>query len=378
MAKRSSPVLLPRQIREYIAESIRDGVLEPNSPVPSQRSLCDKFGVCRATVTSAFKELLRDGLVYQVQGKGTYVAEPAQVAEYFEQIDQEQRKGADRGVTPLTMVALLVPYDTEQESRISDDLFLQIILDEARRVLLDRDHALKVCFVKNEPEAYERLRLGADGLLVLASRVDRGYVRYCRQARQAATVVIGRVFKDERLHSVAIDYAAAGRSAIDYLIDLGHKEIGCIKGPANHYAGIELLKGVAQSMDRAAIALRPEWAVEGDYTEAGGRRAIKRMLASGRLPTAVFASSDEMAFGAMEVLAQRGVRVPDDVSILGLNDSPAAATVEPPLTTIRQPTCEMARLAAETIADLIEGKRDTLTREVLETILVERGSCRPV
>ena len=276
------------------------------------------------------------------------------------------------------MIALLVPFDTKQEARLSDDLFLQEIMDEARTLLIGKGYALKVCFVKNEAEAFDRLHLDADGLLVLASRVDRGYIRYCRQTVRRPVVVMGRVFPDEGLPSVSIDYVGGGRQAIEYLLCLGHREIGHIQGPSNHYAGVEVSKGVASAISDAGLDLRPEWTAGGDFTEAGGRRAMARLLKARTRPSALFVSNDTMAIGAMQVLKEHGMRIPDDISIIGFDGIPAGAKTSPPLTTIYEPTREMATLAATALADLIAGKQGAATGQELPTSLVERKSCRPV
>ncbi|HEY4690550.1 MAG TPA: substrate-binding domain-containing protein, partial [Anaerolineae bacterium] len=117
----------------------------------------------------------------------------------------------------------------------------------------------------------------------------------------------------------------------------------------------------------------PDLIVEGDFTEAGGYAAMQRLLCLH--PDAVFAASDMMAIGALRAIRETGLRVPDDIAVVGFDDIPIAARTDPPLTTVRQPIHRTGAVAAQTLIDLIEHPNTHIRRVVLPTELVIRVSC---
>ena len=120
----------------------------------------------------------------------------------------------------------------------------------------------------------------------------------------------------------------------------------------------------------AAVVSDPSLIAEGDFTEAGGYRAMQQLLA--RRPDAVFVASDIMAIGALRALREAGLRVPEDVAVVGFDDLPQAARTEPPLTTVRQPIYRLGAMAVDSLLDLIEHQDSSPRRIVLPTELVVR------
>jgi LacI family transcriptional regulator len=129
---------------------------------------------------------------------------------------------------------------------------------------------------------------------------------------------------------------------------------------------------LAALRDRGLVS-DPLLIVEGDFTEAGGYRAMQQLLAC--QPDAIFAGSDIMAIGAMRALREAGLRVPEDVAVVGFDDVPQAARVEPPLTTVRQPIHRLGATTVDSLLDLISYPDSTPRRIVLPTELVVRASC---
>lgn len=186
-------------------------------------------------------------------------------------------------------------------------------------------------------------------------------------------VVIGRCAY-EPVHYVDVDNVNGARMAVEHLLRLGHERIATITGPLNMCAGEDRLKGYRQALSARGIAVDENLIAEGDFTEQGGQMAMRRLLPY--RPTAVFAASDMMAIGAIKVIRDAGLRVPEDIAVVGFDDIPLASMVEPPLTTIRQPIEQTGEIAAKLLIDLIENSAGTLThRVVLPTELVIRASC---
>jgi DNA-binding LacI/PurR family transcriptional regulator len=139
-------------------------------------------------------------------------------------------------------------------------------------------------------------------------------------------------------------------------------------------AGIDRYAGYRNALEAAGRELRPELVAEGDFTEAGGARAMTELLERTPDLDAVFAASDPMALGALRVLREAGRRVPEDVAVVGFDDAAVAATADPPLTTMAQPLGEMSRLMTELLLEQIEGTGEEPRTEVCRTSLVRRAS----
>ena len=177
----------------------------------------------------------------------------------------------------------------------------------------------------------------------------------------------------EREHDyyVDVDNVRGGRDATTYLIERGHHRISTITGPVTMPAGIDRLRGY-----RDALAARglPEGIIEdGNFTADGGAAAMRRILESVERPDAIFVASDLMARGALTILAREGIRVPEDIAIMGFDDSPVATSVSPQLTTMRQPSFAQGERMAGVLLDLLAGRHPRHVT-ILETELVVRDS----
>jgi LacI family transcriptional regulator len=167
---------------------------------------------------------------------------------------------------------------------------------------------------------------------------------------------------------------AGGLRATEHLLALGHRRIGFIAGPSHLLCSRARLDGYRAALDAAGIPLCNELIVPGDFYHESGFTGGTALLELAEPPTAIFASSDQMAFGAYEALRRRGLRVPDDVSVVGFDDLPEARWASPPLTTVRQPLAEMGLLAARTVLRLAQGEPVDTPRVELSTDLVVRDS----
>lgn len=163
-------------------------------------------------------------------------------------------------------------------------------------------------------------------------------------------------------------------NAIQWLISQGHRNIGFIAGPAGFRSAAERRAGYEAAMEGAGLAMPRALIGQGDYTFASGLRAAERVLDGSPRPTAIFASNDEMAAGVLHVARQRGLDIPADLSIVGFDDTPFAAQMWPPLTTVRWPIAAMARAAAHKLI-ASEGAEDPGC--LFASTLVRRASVAP-
>lgn len=172
--------------------------------------------------------------------------------------------------------------------------------------------------------------------------------------------------------SVFMDDAQAGDDMTTHLINHGHRRIGFIKGHPSHMASEERLYGYRRALERAGVAFEPALVIDGQFDFDSGMAAAAALLDLPEPPTAVFASNDDMAAGALAEAHGRGIAVPAQLSVAGFDDTTLARTVWPPLTTIHQPMAELARTAAEI---LIAGGE--ISHRRLPHQLVERASVVP-
>jgi LacI family transcriptional regulator len=185
--------------------------------------------------------------------------------------------------------------------------------------------------------------------------------------------LVGRHPTDTRVNYVDADNINGARQATRHLLRLGRTRIGLISGPQNMIAGVDRLTGHSQALHERGLAVEPELVVSGGFSESGGYLAMQQMLAS--RPDAIFAASDAMAMGALRALREAGLRVPEDVALVGFDDLPFAARAEPPLTTVRQPTHRMGAMTVETLIELMEQPASSPYHLILPTELVVRASC---
>jgi LacI family transcriptional regulator len=165
--------------------------------------------------------------------------------------------------------------------------------------------------------------------------------------------------------------------ATRHLIELGHRAIACVSGPADLPRSRERVGGFLRAMREAGIAVPDGSVIHVEFTSAGGHAAFGSLLARPRRPTAVFVTSDLMAIGGLCAASSAGVRVPEELSVVGYDDIGAACYAAPPLTTVAPPKREMARRAIAQLIERIRGGREPLRNIALAASLVVRASTGP-
>ncbi|MEO9131709.1 MAG: LacI family DNA-binding transcriptional regulator [Sphingomonas sp.] len=191
----------------------------------------------------------------------------------------------------------------------------------------------------------------------------------CRYVR------MGSAKLDDARHMVASNDCEAVTAAVDFLIEQGHQRIGLVLGPHGFRSARERREGFEQALKAAKITLPRSMIAEGNYTFESGVMAADRLLDLMPRPTAIFACNDEMAAGVLHAARQRGIDVPRDLSIIGFDDTPIAAHIWPPLTTVRWPIISMARSAALKL--IAEGGETVEEPSMFRSTLIRRGSVAP-
>ena len=215
----------------------------------------------------------------------------------------------------------------------------------------------------------------ADGLLLVLPRDPGAYLEILRQLRFPHALVDHRG-GDEKAPAVAAANWRGAYKATEYLIGLKHRRIGFITGAMDQICAQDRLAGYKTALTDHGITFDPELVYEGDFFQPQGYAGASALLELPHPPTAIFASNDVSAFGAMEAVREHGLRIPDDVSMVGFDDILQAVHVHPPLTTVRQPLEEMGRTATRMLLEYIQDPQRPIERVELPTGLVIRQSCR--
>lgn len=220
----------------------------------------------------------------------------------------------------------------------------------------------------------------ADGIIVLASPSPiSGTSNFSTQARRTPIVLGCENVTDEMAHipSVRVDNRRAASEATQYLLQLGHQRIGFIAGSRGSLLTRDRERGYLDAMKASPRGEQRDWVVNGDQTIDGARRATRKLLSLPEAPTAIFCANDEMAMAAIFEVKRRGLRVPEDISVVGFDDTRYAAIMDPPLTTVVQPTEEIGERTMRRLISAIEGHDIGEAPEIVEHRLIVRDSTAP-
>lgn len=216
-----------------------------------------------------------------------------------------------------------------------------------------------------------------DGVILVTSALTGAQLSQLRGADIPLVVVDPVNPPPADLPSVGATNWAGGLAATEHLLGLGHRRIGAIAGPGDYLCSRARIDGYRSALEQAGLRFDPALIRHGDFQHEGGFVRGSELLALPAPPTAIFAGSDQQAFGLYEAARQRGLRIPQDLSVVGFDDLPVARWVSPPLTTVRQPLAEMGRAAAQMLGGLIEGTPLRSGRVELSTELNVRESTAP-
>ena len=211
-----------------------------------------------------------------------------------------------------------------------------------------------------------------DGYIIMGSSMDIADVTYYFQ--QGQPIVLCDWQENESPHGipqVTVDFFRAGQLAAQHLLDLGHRDLAIIVDEPQQTLRLEGFRSVLAA---AGITLEPEKIETGDSSLESGYRAAQKLLALPVRPTVVFATTDWMALGAIEAILNEGLHIPQDISVVGLDDIMVSAHLRPPLTTIAVPKAELAKEACELLLGQIDGQKEGIISRQVEPYLVLRQS----
>ncbi len=273
-------------------------------------------------------------------------------------------------------IAVVVPHDTQHV--FSHPVFIDIlegVLTKANEN--DLSPILSTArTASDESSAYSRILRGrmASGVIVAAASTTDENVTAISNAGYPV-VVVGRSPKQPGIVTVGIDDIGGAYRAVEHLITVhGAKRIGHVSGPLNHQSAIDKQIGYIQALSDAGLEINPRLQFEGDYTEPSGVAAAKSLLPEIGNCDAIFFANDQMAVAAMEHFAAHGIRVPEQLRVVGYDDHPMLRHSRPALTTVRADMVEVGVQSMNKLMELLDGRTDVENLE-LPTDLVVRESC---
>lgn len=330
-------------------------------PIPTIREVADHVGVSPATVSRVLNNYphIRDEVRRSVLDAITQLRyEPNRVA--------QRLRAAHSRLLGMVVTDITNP-------------FISTIMASIEAAFFDKGFSVLMCNTAADPQKeIDYLRMmeyeGVAGLVIAPTSENVG--RIAELADEGLpVVVIDRRMASGRIDMVLSDNVAGARAAVEHLIALGHRRIGHIGGPLKLTSGRERYQGYLVAMERAGLAVLPEWVRFGDHRYESGYVQAIDLLAVQPRPTALFIENNMMTLGALNALRNQRVRIPEDIAVVGFDDAPWSSGLNPPLTVIAQPTLEIGQRAASLLLERIQQPTLPARVEVLPTTLIVRASC---
>jgi LacI family transcriptional regulator len=265
-----------------------------------------------------------------------------------------------------------------------------LFINEAQKGMLDiveeegYELVVHACHIKSDRliEDIKRFvaRAHLDGVIILPPVSDVKGLGQALDAANCRYVRVASETNDQDSRIVVTDYLSAIEDMTRHLVGLGHRDIGFVAGPDTHLSSRKRYDSFVKALASHGLELSPEMIAQGDFDFDSGVAAARQLLSHERRPTAIFAANDEMAFGVMNVAAKMGLRIPDDLSVVGFDGTPFSTFVVPSLSTIIRQTDEMAALGAhKLLAQINEGPEAAAAFDTLVSPrFVPRESTGPV
>lgn len=276
----------------------------------------------------------------------------------------------------LHLVALLIPD-------VQNPYFAEIVRGVEDEVETEA-FSLLLFHTAEDTEREERtlrrlLETHLEGVIVFGSRLPSASLVKFQRERQVPLVVINRRIEDSHVACIVIDSEQATWRAARYLINLGHRRIAYLAGPLTAESSVARRRGIERALAEVGESLPEKWLVPGFPDIEGGFQAMTSLLGVENLPTAVLVYNDLMALGALHAIRSQGLRVPDDISLIGFDDITMAAHANPPLTTINQPKYRMGRLAVQLLQRMSQGEHKPGEGYVLleSPLIIRESTARP-
>lgn len=332
------------KLMQLLRDKMKSGQFQVGDRFFSQNELMKKYSLSFATVTRALNELEREGLLRRQQGKGTFVQCLPGSSQHLQMQNQTLK------------IAVLLPWDARNPAHINFQRLYQG-LEHAR----PDGCQLKMIPYPSDPTDLEALlfsRERLDGAIFIYPNTE--HLPCVERMHSALPVtVVGRCLSYQDAGCVYTDNRQAAAEAVEFLIHHGHRSIGMISGALTMTDSEDRLQGYREALERSSLRFQPGLVRYTDPVELNGYAAALDLMESTSGPeiTAIFAAGDVIAMGALAAARSLGRNCPDQLSIIGFDDIEAAASLDPPLTTVHVPLEELANQGMQMILNQVQGRR---------------------
>jgi len=326
----------------------------------------------RAGVSTATVSRVINGTARVSPSTAERVREAVEELNFYPDVNARALGSGRSGLYGLIISDITNPYFPELVKAFED-----IAVEHGQDVLIaNTDYnpkRMEMCVIR-------MLQRKVDGVAIMTSEMEERLIRTLGQ-RQIPTVFMDTAAGGQAANTVNVDYAHGVTEAMQYLFGLGHTEIAFISGPLTLSSARVRAEAFQSALRERGVKMHPEWLQESDHHVEGGHHAMKRILDSGRMPTAVLGSNDLTAIGAMGAIHDRGLDIPGDISVIGFDNIELSGYTSPALTTLHVPRRELASTAFRALfhgreTAPAEGGRNR--QHVIKTKLVVRESTGPV
>jgi DNA-binding LacI/PurR family transcriptional regulator len=336
-------------VRDAVREAIDAGVFQPGEQMPSTKELSDQLEVSLVTTHRALQELVTSGVLQRSQGKGTFV--------------HERYRDHKRTISDVRLGLVF-----NSEVSFADHYHSQIfegVRQAAQQLAVDLVLLRYGEDVRNE----------CNGFLVVKPLPEE-VETFVAQARRKPTLVVGGQSHSNLVHSLDVDNPDLARQAVEHLAGLGHTSIGYVGGDERLSNSRDRWQGFEAACQQRQIVARDQHVIRSQSWQLDERErmALARTLGAPGRPTAIFAAGFHFALDVYAAASTAGLRVPEELSIVGVDDPPSAAHLSPPMTTLRQPLVQLGRAAVTSLFEQIQHDQAAQGSRTLQAELVVRRS----
>jgi len=349
---KGSPVPRYYQIQQKIEALVRTNDLKAGDKLMPERELASTFGVDRVTVRRAISRLVESKVLHREWGKGTFVSSKA------------------RKVASNKKISILL-----RSLGKNNYLFQQAVQSSMQR-MEERGYKAQLSFVEKDDAELPSTALeeGVSGFILIGIQSEK-LIRSLLQ-RKLPFVCIYHQIEDIEVNLVENDDFLGAKQAIDYLMSLGHQRIGILLAPTDKIAFENRFRGYSESLKEHGIQGNRNWQMKCEEdTSREGFEKTKLLLEKCKDITAIFTLTDHLVPGLYSAVGEMGLKIPEDISVVGFDDQPFAEELYPRLTTVHQPFSEMGSKAVERLLNIISKQEQEFTTEVIPPYLAIRESC---
>jgi DNA-binding LacI/PurR family transcriptional regulator len=379
---------LYRQIQEALRDRITQGEWSTGQALPNRRALCVEFNTTRVTLDKAVQELVQEGWLRTAAGSGTFASAPGATARARSGNGRLHLARHQRRIGVL--LGRIGDPSISEEELARQDHYYGPLYKGIRDGFSGKPVAVNYSHVEGGDYDEFCRQSDLDGTIIVASGLD-DLPTLRRMAKAGTTFVAVSISsditaEDRALPCIDVDNRRGAMAAVKHLLDLGHRRIAMVNLANSQSNYQDRMEGYQRAMAMAGIAVHPDNMLIYPAYHLGSFQArvdqwLTRVLSSAHRPTAIFATDYQMTLVTLRVLRQHGVRVPEDMSVVGFDDPIHMADLDPPVTTVRQPTYRLGLRASSIIIRRLEefGPNSPLhgTEKLPTELIVRSSTCPP-